>query len=617
MTMKKVQLKPGVNRENTRYANEGGWYECDKVRFRQGTPEKIGGWQRFSADTFLGVCRSLFNWVTLGGQNLIGVGTNLKFYIERGGAYFDITPIRSSVTLTDPFDTVDTETLVTVNDTAHDCLTGDFVTFSGATTVGGLDLNGEYEVTVIDADTFTIIASSPATSTVTGGGGTVTADYQINIGNEIAVPFAGWSAGAFGLGTWGFGGTTIVEMRLWSQSNFGEDLIFAPRGGGLFYWDASSGVTTRAINVSSLGGASDVPTVVNYAVVSDINRFVLAFGCNEIGSSVLDPMLIRWSDQEDAGMWTPSATNQAGSLRLSRGAQIISALQARQEILVWTDTSLYALQYLGAPEVWGAQILGDNISIAGPNSVVYANSIAYWMGRDKFYRYDGTVVPLPCDVRRYVFTDFNQGQYYQVFAGTNQSFNEVWWFYCSADSNEVDRYVVYNYVENLWHYGTLRRTAWIDAKLRDYPIAATYSHNLVLQEIGTDCNETGTAFPINAYILSSEFDMDDGDHFVLINRVLPDVTFEGSTADSPALTMTLLPLSNSGSGYNSPLSEGGNSSNAVTRTATIPIEKFTGQVFTRVRGRQFAMRVESTALGVSWQLGAPRLDMKLDGRRGT
>jgi hypothetical protein len=406
-------------------------------------------------------------------------------------------------------------------------------------------------------------------------------------------------------------------MRLWSQSNFGEDLIFAPRGGGLFYWDATGGTTTRAVYVSSLGGASGVPTVVNYAVVSDVNRFVLTFGCNDIGSSVLDPMLIRWSDQEDAGMWTPAATNQAGSLRLSRGAQIISALQARQEILVWTDTSVYSLQYLGAPDVWGAQILGDNISIAGPNSMVYANSIAYWMGRDKFYRYDGTVVPLPCDVRRYVFNDFNQEQYYQVCAGTNQSFNEVWWFYCSAGSTEVDRYVVYNYVENLWYYGTLRRTAWLDAKLRDYPIAATYSHNLVFQEYGTDCNETGTAFPINAYITSAEFDMDDGDHFVLINRVLPDVTFEGSTADSPAITMTLLPMSNSGSGYNSPLSEGGNSSNAVTRSATIPIEEFTGMVFTRVRGRQFAMKVESTALGVSWQLGAPRLDMKLDGRRGT
>ena len=614
--LKKVQITPGVNRENTRYANEGKWYESDKVRFRQGTPEKIGGWQRFSADTFLGVCRSLFNWVTLGGQNLIGVGTNLKFYVERGGAYFDITPIRDTASLTNPFDTTNGSPIVLVTDTAHGGITGDFVTFSGATAVGGLTLNGEYQITVLTANTYNITASSNASGTATGGG-TVSAAYQINIGNELAVPFSGWSAGGFGLGTWGFGGTTTVEMRLWSQSNFGEDLIFAPRGGGLFYWDASSGVTTRAVNVSSLSGASAVPTVVNYVVVSDVNRFVLAFGCNEIGSSTLDPMLIRWSDQEDAGMWTPSATNQAGSLRLSRGAEIISALQARQEILVWTDTSLYSLQYLGAPDVWGAQILGDNISIAGPNSVVYANSIAYWMGRDKFYRYDGTVVPLPCDVRRYVFNDFNQDQYYQVFAGTNQSFNEVWWFYCSADSTEVDRYVVYNYVENLWHYGTLRRTAWIDAKLRDYPIAATYSHNLVLQEIGTDCNETGTAFPINAYILSSEFDMDDGDHFVLINRVLPDVTFEGSTADSPAITMTLLPLSNSGSGYNSPLSEGGNSSNAITRTATIPIEKFTGQVFTRVRGRQFAMKVESTALGVSWQLGASRLDMKLDGRRGT
>lgn len=614
--LKKIQLKPGVNRENTRYTNESGWYESDKVRFRQGTPEKIGGWQRFSSATFLGICRSLFNWVTLGGQNLIGVGTNLKFYIERGGAYFDITPLRGTATLTDPFGTTSGLATVLVTDVAHGGITGDFVTFSGATAVGGLTLNGEYQITVLTDDTYNITASSNASSTATGGG-TVSAAYQINIGNEIAVPFAGWGAGTFGSGTWGVGGTTVAEMRLWSQSNFGEDLIFAPRGGGMYYWEAAGGVTTRAVNLSSLSGASAVPTVVNYIVVSDVNRFVLAFGCNDIGSAVLDPMLIRWSDQEDAGMWNPLATNQAGSLRLSRGAEIISALQARQEILVWTDTSLYSLQYLGAPDVWGAQILGDNISIAGPNSMVYANSIAYWMGRDKFYRYDGTVVPLPCDVRRYVFNDFNQEQYYQVCAGTNQSFNEVWWFYCSAGSTEVDRYVVYNYVENLWYYGTLRRTAWLDAKLRDYPIAATYSHNLVFQEYGTDCNETGTAFPINAYITSAEFDMDDGDHFVLINRVLPDVTFEGSTADSPAITMTLLPMSNSGSGYNSPLSEGGNSSNAVTRSATIPIEEFTGMVFTRVRGRQFAMKVESTALGVSWQLGAPRLDMKLDGRRGT
>jgi hypothetical protein len=316
-------------------------------------------------------------------------------------------------------------------------------------------------------------------------------------------------------------------------------------------------------------------------------------------------------------MWTPGATNQAGSLRLSRGTEIVAATQARQEVLVWTDTALYSLQYLGAPEVWGAQILGDNISIAGPNATVYANNVAYWMGRDKFYRYDGTVIPLPCDVRRYVFNDFNFEQYEQVFAGTNQAFNEIWWFYCAAGSTQLNRYVVYNYVENLWYYGTLRRTAWIDAKLRDYPIAATYTYNLVYQEYGADCNETGTTFPINAYVVSAEFDLDDGDKFVLVNRVLPDVTFDGSTADSPALTMTLLPLSNSGAGYNNPLSQGGNSSNVVNRTAVLPIEVYTGEVFTRIRGRQLALRVESTGLGVKWQLGSPRLDMRPDGRRGT
>lgn len=615
MTVRKINFRPGVNREATRYATEGGWYETDKVRFRQGLPEKIGGWQRFSSATYLGVCRSLWNWVTLNGQNLIGVGTNVKFYIERGGDYYDITPIRATTGLTDPFDTVAASTTVTVTDVGHGCLTGDFVTFSGATAVGGLDLNGEYQVTVLTGDTYTITTALPASSTASGGG-TVTAEYQISVGGELDAPFTGWSSGGFGTGTWGFSGATTTPMRLWFQSNFGEDLVFSYRGGPLFYWDASSGVTTRGVYVSDLPGASDVPEVVNYPLVSDISRFVLAFGCNDIGSSVLDPMLIRWSDQEDVTMWTPDATNQAGSIRLSRGAEIVSALQARQEILVWTDTSLYSLQYLGAPDVWGAQILGDNISIASPNAMAYANSIAYWMGRDKFYRYDGTVVPLPCDVRRYVFNDFNQDQYYQVFAGTNQSFNEVWWFYCSSGSTQVNRYVVFNYVENLWYHGTLRRTAWIDAKLRDYPIAATYSHNIVFQEYGTDCNETGTTLPINAYAVSSEFAADDGEHFMLVNKVLPDLTFEGSTADFPAVTLTLSPMSNSGSGYNDPLSEGGNSSNSVVRSATVPIEAFSGQVFVRVRGRQFSMRIGSDALGVKWQLGSVRLDMRPAGRRG-
>ena len=618
MPLQKIQLKPGLNKENTRYTTEGGWFDSDKVRFRQGNPEKLGGWERISSNTFLGVCRSLWNWVTLGGQNLIGVGTNLKFYIERGGFYYDVTPIRSTVTLSNPFDTISGLPTVTVNDTAHGCVTGDYVTFSGASTVGGLDLNNEYSVTVVDANTYTITASSNASSTVTGGGGaSVTAAYQINTGSAIQVPITGWGGGPWGSGPWGVGTVTLFGIRLWSQSNFGEDLVFAYRGGPLLYWDATGSTSTRGVYVSSLTGASDVPTIVNSTIVSDINRFVFAFGCNEIGSADIDAMLVRWSDQEDVAMWTPSATNQAGSLRLSHGSEIVSALQARQELLVWTDTSLYSLQYLGAPDVWGAQILGDNLSIASPNAMVYAANTAFWMGKDKFYVYDGTVRPLPSDLRRYVFNDFNQSQYQQVFAGTNEGFNEVWWFYCSANSTTVDRYVVYNYVENVWYYGTMARTAWLDTALRSYPIAATYTYNLVEQEKGTDDKETATTLPIEAYITSSEFDLDDGQHFVLINRILPDVTFEGSTADSPAIIMTLQPMSNSGSGYNSPLSEGGNSSRTITRTATVPIEQFTGQVFVRIRGRQLAMKVQSTGLGVMWQLGSPRLDMQRDGRRGT
>jgi hypothetical protein len=430
------------------------------------------------------------------------------------------------------------------------------------------------------------------------------------------VPFTGWSAGTWGAGTWGFGGTTDAPIRLWSQANFGEDLFFTYRGGELFYWDASNGVTTRAVYVSSLGGASDVPVIVNKAFVSDIFRFAFCFGANDLGTSVLDPMLIRWSDQEDVANWTPAATNQAGSLRLSRGSEIITAIQARQEILVWTDTALYGMQYLGAPEVWGAQLLGDNITLASPNAAVYSGNIAYWMGTDKFYLYDGTVQTLPCSVRSYVFNDFNVSQYAQVVAGTNERFDEIWWFYCSAESTQNDRYVVYNYMQDIWYYGTLSRSAWIDADLRDNPMAATYSNNLVTHEVGYDCQETATPFPITATLVSSEFDLDDGDKFMFVKRMLPDVTFEGSTADNPAATMTLSPMENSGSGYNNPLSEGGNSSATVTRSATVPIEQFTGQVFVRVRGRQMAFKIESTELGVAWKLGIPRLDMRPDGRRG-
>lgn len=615
MPLQKLQFKPGVDRENTRYAAEGGWYETNKVRFRRGMPQKIGGWVRLSSETFLGICRSMLNWVTLQGQNLVSVGTNLKYYIERGGEYFDITPIRATATLTNPFTTTSGSATVLVTDVAHGALQGDFVVFSGAAAVGGLTLNGEFQISRINADSYNITAAANASSSATGGG-TVTATYQINTGSEIAVPFTGWSAGTWGANTWGNSGSTLAPMRLWSQANFGEDLFFTYRGGALFYWDASNGVTTRAVYVTSLSGASDVPTIVNKAFVSDIFRFAFCFGANDLGTSTLDPMLIRWSDQEDVANWTPAATNQAGSLRLSRGSEIVTAIQARQEVLIWTDTALYGLQYLGAPEVWGAQLLGDNITIASTNAAVYSGNIAYWMGTDKFYSYDGTVKTLPCSVRSYVFNDFNFSQYAQVVAGTNERFDEIWWFYCSAESTQNDRYVVYNYLQDIWYYGTLSRSAWIDADLRENPMAATYNNNLVNHEVGYDSQEGATASAITATLISSEFDLDDGDKFMFVNRMLPDVTFEGSTADSPAAEMTLSPMENSGSGYNNPLSEGGNSSATVTRSATVPIEQFTGQVFVRVRGRQMAFKIESTELGVAWKLGIPRLDMRPDGRRG-
>ena len=629
MAVRKLQFKPGVNRETTRYAAEGQWYDTNKVRFRRGLPQKIGGWQRISANTYLGVVRSLFNWSTLSEQNLIAAGTNLKYYIEKGGEYNDITPIRATTAAGDvTFSATNGDATLTVADTAHGALQNDFVTYSGAVSLGGnitADvLNQEYQIaTIIDENSYTIEAKDTSGNEVladasdTGNGGaSVVGAYQINTGNEIEVPFSGWGAGRWGTGTWGTGGTTLAPMRIWSQSNFGEDLFFAHRGGVPLYWDASSGVGTRGVYVSSLGGASDVPTIVNLAFVSDIFRFAFCFGANDLGGSALDPMLIRWSDQEDVANWTPAATNQAGSLRLSEGTEIVDAIQARQEVLVWTDSALYGLQYLGAPEVWGAQLLGSNITIASPNAAVYSNNIAYWMGTNKFYYYDGTVKTLPCDVRSYVFDDFNQGQADQVVCGSNEQFDEIWWFYCSAEATQNDRYVVYNYVENVWYYGTLSRSAWIDSDLRDYPIAATYSNNLVYQEYGVDCNELGSANPIVATITSAQFDLDDGDRFMLINKMLPDMTFTGSTADSPAATMTLNPLENSGSGRYDPASVGGNSSATVTRTAVVPVEEFTGQVFTRVRGRQMSIKIESTELGVTWKLGAPRMDMRPDGRRG-
>jgi hypothetical protein len=700
MPLKKIQLKPGVNRENTRYTSEGGWYESDKIRFRQGTPEKIGGWQRISNATFLGVCRSLWSWVTLSGLSLLGVGTNLKFYIGAGGAYYDVTPFRTLETLTGPFSTTLGSPIVEVTDASGGFVEGDFVTFYGATAVGGLTISGTYEITAVSLTTYHIEAGSPASSTATGGG-TVYALYQVNTGPAFVVPLVGWGAGTWGSASWGVGQSVSDPIRLWSQSNFGEDLIFGPRGGGIYYWDATFGVTPTSftatvasptvitagvsladgtpirlvptngstlptglipgqqyyvrnttgttfnisltpsgalINVTGAGsgtfeilnnayslvdypGASDVPLQQNHLLVSDINRFVFAFGCTDYASTILDPMLIRWCDQEDPYNWTPASTNQAGFLRLSRGSEIITAIQSRQEVLVWTDAAVYSLQYVGAPIVWSAQIVGENISVAGQNAVAYANGVSYWMGKDKFYKYDGRTQPLRCDLRRYIFDDINTAQYEQVAAGTNEGFHEIWWFYCSANSNVVDKYVIYNYLEDVWYYGNMSRTAWLDSGIRDYPLAATYSNNLVNHEQGVDNGEGAALVPITAYITSAEFDLEDGHNFMFIWRVLPDITFQNSIAPAPTATIYLLPLKNSGSGYsvnpavNANHSVANQSFSSVTRTAVLPVERFTGQIFTRVRGRQMAMKVESTGLGVTWQLGSMRLDMRPDGKR--
>lgn len=618
MPLSKILLKPGINRENTRYTTEGGWYDGDKVRFRQGTPEKIGGWARRSSSTFLGVCRSLFNWITLGGNNLIGVGTNLKFYVSQGGAYYDVTPLRDTQTLTNPFTTTNGSAVVLVTDAATGYKDGDFVTFSGATAVGGLTLNGEYQIAYTGGTTYTITAASAASSSATGGG-TVTAAYQINVGPGYEAPLTGWGAGGWGAGTWGTGGSSTDALRLWSQSNFGGDLIFCPRGGGLYYWSSSGGFSSnRAQDIATTMGASDVPTKANLVLVSDVSRFVLAFGTTDIGSATIDPLLIRWSEQEDYLNWTPSATTQAGGLRLSIGSTIVSILQSRQEVLVWTDSAVYSVQYLGPPFVWGAQLVGDNISIAGQNAVAIASGVSYWMGLDKFYKYDGRTQTLRCDLRQYVFDDINQLQMGQVCSGTNEAFNEVWWFYCSADSVQVDRYVVYNYGEDIWYYGNLARTAWLDSGLQSGPIAATYANNLVNHEVGNDDGTGDELVPIEAYISSAEFDLNDGHNFSFVWRALPDITFRGSTPPngaSPSVTMTLLPLINSGSGFTTPASIGGSNSAGITRTAVFPIEEFTGQVYPRVRGRQMALRIDSTELGVAWQMGSFRLDLRPDGRR--
>jgi hypothetical protein len=633
--LQKLTFRPGVNREGTNYSNEGGWYDCDNIRFRSGFPEKIGGWVRLSASTFKGVCRALWNWVTLDGSNLLGVGTNLKYYIENGGLYYDITPIRTTTTGTATFAATNGSAILTVTDTAHGCLVGDFVTYTLAVSLGGVItatvLNQEYQiVSVPTVNTYTINVTTVANASDTGNGGALTvAAYQVNVGTVIQVPLVGWGAGGWGLGYWGIGGATNIQLRLWSNDNYGQDLVLAPRNGEIYYWAASSGLTSRAQFLSVLSTAAGysgdyVPNQTLEVSSSSIQRFVIAFGANPYVSgtpnTTFSPMLVRWSDQNNPYEWVPAITNQSGEFPLSHGSSIVSYINTRQEILVWTDSALYSMQYLGPPYIWGFNILMDNISVMSPNSMITVNGITYWMGIDKFYMYSGRVETLPCSLRQYIFNDINIAQAYQVFCGGNEGYNEVWWFYCSVDSTSVDKYVIYNYLDKAWYYGSMSRTAWLDSGLREYPMATNYDTSALTgrtlyHEADVDDVAGTTAVPIEAYIQSSDFDIGDGHNFGFVWRILPDVNFNGSNVNNPYVTMTVKPRQNSGTAYGASNSPEVQSANNYAVSKSYNVQLFDGQVYTRLRGRQMAFRIESNELGVAWQLGSPRIDIRPDGKR--
>jgi len=708
MAIQKLAIQPGVYREGTSYSAEGRWFDGDKVRFRSGNAEKIGGWQRLSNNSYLGVARSLWNWNTLDGNNYVGVGTNLKFYIESGGIYFDITPIRKTVnpmlgpvppSTGNPFATayntlsaginatqttlaltsaasfpstggiirIDSEQIIynqvsgsdligltrgyngttaaahsisaavacstiVVTDVNHGAIQNDFVTYSGVTgPFGGFtaaNLNSEFQIfRDISTSLYSINISGVFSTSAASGGGTVAiAKYQETTGLDVYISGVGWGAGGWGVSAWGSAAAVGIgqQLRLWSADNYGQDLVLAPRGGALFYWEAAAGTAVRAKYLSDESTAAGfsgqfVPNATNEISASALQRFVIAFGANPYdpgdSETPFDPMLVRWSDQENPYQWVPAITNQSGEFRLSHGSYIVTANSTRQETLVWTDSALYSMQYLGAPYVYGFNLLMDNLSVMSPNATITANNVTYWMGRDKFYTYSGRVETLPCALRQYIFNDLNIDQAFQVFSGSNEAYNEVWWFYCSAGSTVVDKYVIYNYLESLWYYGSLSRTAWLDSPLRDYPMAAGYNNRIIYHEVGTDDAAGEAPVAINAYIQSADFDIGDGDHFAFIWRILPDINFNGSNIDMPSVSMEIKPRRNAGDPYSPADNPTVTSQDNYTSTRSYNIQQFTGQVYTRLRGRQMALRIESTDLGVAWQLGSIRADIKPDGRR--
>lgn len=621
MPLVKLAFQAGIRKDGSRYSSSGGWADGDKVRFRQGFPEKIGGWQRATQSPFLGVARSMHPWASLDGDVYLGIGTSLKYYIEIGGIPYDITPIRATATLTGPFTTVSGSPTVTVTDAAHGAVEGDFVTFSGASTVGGLNLNGEYQiVSVPNGNSFTITAASNASSSTTGGG-TVSVAYQINTGLDSTVYSSGWGAGGWGGVTagapttgWGEAPSLTVagtKLRLWSQDNFGEDLIINPRDGGIYYWVQNNGLSTRAVLLSTLAGSTNVPSICRQVLIAESDRKLIAFGCTDPESGQQDLMLIRWSSTELPQDFEPTEENTAGGFRIPTGTEFISALETKQEILVWSDAALHSMRYIGPPYQYGITRIGLT-TVIGPNAPVAANDMVFWMGQNGFYFYDGRVNPLPCPVKDHVFSDFNWLQADKVCGGSNLSFNEVWWFYPSANNEEVDRYVVYNFAEQNWHIGNLVRSAWIDRSIEDYPRAASPDGYVYFHELGEHDGSVNPPVGIAAYIESGPIEIGQGDQFGFAWRLIPDLSYRNSEDLGDTVVYMIL----KGSDYpGSDWATDQTKSNAVVREVILPIERFTDQTYFRLRARSLTLRVESSGTHVAWRLGVPRIDVRADGRR--
>ena len=632
MPLQKLQFKPGVNRETTSYTNEGGWFDSEKIRFRFGLPEKIGGWVKTTTNTFLGTCRALHNWISLDGTLRTGVGTHLKYYLKEGTGFNDVTPLRVTTSAGDvTFAASNGSSAITATDTNHDCVANDFVTFSGAASLGGLVtaavLNQEYQVaSVPSVNTYTFTAKDTDGATVTAnssdsgnGGGSVVGAYQINVGLDSTVLGTGWGAGTWSRGAWDSASalTDVANiLRIWTHDNYGEDLLINVRDGGVYYWDKSAYAATyaRAIALSAVSGADDaVPTIAKNILVSDRDRHVIAFGCDpedDIGTQ--DPLLIRFSHQETVNTWESTSTNTAGSLRLGSGSEIVTAIETRQQIIVFTDVSLHAMQFLGPPFTYGIDLISENITIISPLSAKAVDDFVFWMGVEDFYVYDGRVQKLPCAVKSYIFNDINLFQKEKIFAALNSSFNEIWWFYPSGDSDTNDRYVIYNHVEQAWSYGTMARSAWLDRGITNNPIAAGLDNYLYTHEYGLDDGSTSPASAITSYVESSQLDIGEGDKFVFIRRLVPDVTFDGSTASSPSAAFTVKTRNFPGGAYLE------SNASTVTQSAaatTTTVEQFTDQVHIRLRGRAFALKVGSTDTEVQWRLGSPRVDIREDGRR--